>query len=65
VQSAKDLLDQMIDEDSEILTILKGEDAAEEEVDALISYVEEKYEDVEVEVHDGKQPLYSFIFSIE
>lgn len=65
VQSAKGLLDQMIDEDSEILTILKGEGAAEEEVDALISYVEEKYEDVEVEVHDGKQPLYSFIFSIE
>ncbi|WP_026585583.1 DAK2 domain-containing protein [Bacillus sp. J33] len=65
VQAAKGLLDQMIDEDSEILTILKGEDAAEEEVDALISYIEEKYEDIEVEVHDGKQPLYSFIFSIE
>ncbi|MBT2687992.1 DAK2 domain-containing protein [Bacillus sp. ISL-47] len=65
VQSAKELLDQMIDDDTEILTILKGEDVAEEEVDALISYVEEKYEDVEVEVHDGKQPLYSFIFSIE
>lgn len=65
VQAAKGLLDQMIDEDSEILTILKGEDAAEEEVDALISCIEEKYEDIEVEVHDGKQPLYSFIFSIE
>ncbi len=65
VQAAKGLLDQMIDEDSEILTILKGEDAAEEEVDVLISYIEEKYEDIEVEVHDGKQPLYSFIFSIE
>lgn len=65
VQAAKGLLDQMIDENSEILTILKGEDAAEEEVDALISYIEEKYEDIEVEVHDGKQPLYSFIFSIE
>ncbi|MBX9972360.1 DAK2 domain-containing protein [Cytobacillus firmus] len=65
VQAAKDLLDGMIDEDSEILTVLKGEDAAEEEVDALISYIEDKYEDVEVEVHDGKQPLYSFIFSIE
>ncbi|GLB59396.1 DAK2 domain-containing protein [Cytobacillus sp. NCCP-133] len=65
VQAAKDLLDRMIDKDSEILTILKGEDASEGEVDALISYIEEKHEDVEVEVHDGKQPLYSFIFSIE
>lgn len=65
VQAAKDLLEGMIDEDSEILTILKGEDAAEEEVDSLISYIEDKYEDIEVELHDGKQPLYSFIFAIE
>lgn len=65
VQAAKDLLDQMIDGDSEILTILKGEDASDEEVNALISFVGEKYEDVEVEVHDGKQPLYYFIFSVE
>lgn len=65
VQAAKDLLDGMIDDDSEILTVLKGEDASEEEVDSLISYIEDKYEDIEVELHDGKQPLYSFIFSIE
>lgn len=65
VQAAKDLLEGMIDADSEILTVLKGEDAAEEEVDSLISYIEDKYEDIEVELHDGKQPLYSFIFAIE
>ncbi|KML43806.1 hypothetical protein ABE67_13150 [Cytobacillus firmus] len=65
VQAAKDLLEGMIDEDSEILTVLKGEDAADEEVDSLISYIEDKYEDIEVELHDGKQPLYSFIFAIE
>ncbi|EWG11910.1 DAK2 domain-containing protein [Cytobacillus firmus] len=65
VQAAKDLLEGMIDDDSEILTVLKGEDAAEEEVDSLISYIEDKYEDIEVELHDGKQPLYSFIFAIE
>ncbi|MED3552229.1 DAK2 domain-containing protein [Cytobacillus praedii] len=65
VQSAKDLLMNMIDADSEILTILKGEDATDEDIQALIGFAEDKYEDVEIEVHDGKQPLYAFIFAIE
>lgn len=65
VQTAKDLLTEMIDEDTEILTILKGEDASEQNVAELKSYIEDKFEDVEIEVHDGNQPLYAFIFSIE
>ncbi|WP_080846488.1 DAK2 domain-containing protein [Cytobacillus gottheilii] len=65
VQAASDLLAKMIDEDAEILTILKGEDASQEDVDRLVSFVEEQYGDVEIEVHDGKQPLYAFIFAIE
>ncbi|WP_019242350.1 MULTISPECIES: DAK2 domain-containing protein [Bacillus] len=63
--AAKELLGNMIDEDTEILTIIYGEDVTEEEVNQLVSFVEENYEDVEVEIHDGKQPLYSFIFSAE
>ncbi|WP_369902986.1 DAK2 domain-containing protein [Bacillus manliponensis] len=63
--AAKQLLEAMLDEDSEILTILQGEDASDEEVNTLVAFVEEKFEDVEVEVHNGNQPLYSFIFSIE
>jgi uncharacterized protein len=62
---AEDLLVKMLDEDSEILTIIYGEDVTEEEVAALSSFVEENYEDVEIEIHDGGQPLYSYIFSIE
>lgn len=64
-QAAKDLLSDMIDEDSEILTILYGEDATAEDVEGLVAFCNENFEDVEVEVHNGKQPLYSFIFSIE
>ncbi|MEL3972380.1 DAK2 domain-containing protein [Rossellomorea oryzaecorticis] len=64
-QTAKRLLDEMLDEDSEILTILYGEDVTEEDVNSIQEYVEENYQDVEVEVHNGKQPLYSYIFSIE
>ncbi|WP_336990098.1 DAK2 domain-containing protein [Bacillus infantis] len=64
-ESAKKLLTHMIDEDAEIITILKGEDASEEDLEAIADFLEKEYEDIEVEVHDGKQPLYAFIFSIE
>lgn len=64
-QAAQDLIDKMISDDSEILTILSGEDVSEEEVEALESYVEEKYDEIEVEVHKGEQPIYSYIFSVE
>ena len=65
LNAAKNLLKEMIDEDSEILTILKGEDASDEDVEALVEYVESEFADVEIEVHDGNQPLYAFIFAIE
>jgi DAK2 domain fusion protein YloV len=65
VASATKLLDQLLDGDSEILTILKGEDATDADVDAIVQFVEANYGDVEIEIHDGKQPLYAFIFSVE
>ncbi|RHW36450.1 DAK2 domain-containing protein [Neobacillus notoginsengisoli] len=63
--AARELLAKMLDEDSEILTILKGEDVTDEEAEAITQFVEENFKDVEVEIHDGKQPLYSFIFAVE
>ncbi|WP_223700271.1 DAK2 domain-containing protein [Sutcliffiella deserti] len=64
-QAAKDLMKNMMDEDSEILTVIYGEDVTESEVNELVQELEETYPDAEVEVHNGKQPLYSYIFSIE
>ncbi|PFA67922.1 hypothetical protein CN378_10420 [Bacillus sp. AFS015802] len=64
-KTAQGLLDTMLDEESEILTILYGEDVTDGDVETLREYVEQHYEDVEVEVHNGKQPLYSYIFSVE
>nr|WP_154305917.1 DAK2 domain-containing protein [Metabacillus lacus] len=63
--AAVKLLENMLSEDDEILTILQGEDVSDEELQGLLSYIEENFEDVEVETHKGKQPLYSYIFSIE
>jgi len=65
LKAAEDLLQQMLDDDSEILTILFGEDVTEAEVESIQGYIEEHFADIEVEIHNGGQPLYSFIFSIE
>ena len=65
LEAAKKLLTKMIDEDSEILTILQGQDVTDEELSELVKFAEENFDQVEVEVHNGNQPLYSYIFSIE
>ncbi|UYO36899.1 DAK2 domain-containing protein [Bacillus zhangzhouensis] len=65
LDAAKELLVKMVTEDDEIVTIIKGEDASSDELEALQAFIEETFEDVEVEVHDGKQPLYSYILAVE
>ncbi|RYG73910.1 DAK2 domain-containing protein [Lentibacillus lipolyticus] len=65
LETVQSLLDEMITEDDEILTILQGEDATEDDVKAIEEYVENKYEDIEIEVHKGNQPIYSFLLSVE
>ncbi len=62
----KELVDHLIDKESdEIVTILSGEDSNQDEVDAIIDYIETNYEEIEVETHKGNQPIYSYIFSVE
>ncbi len=53
----------MIDEESEIITLFYGEDISEEQSEQIVEYVESKYEDLDVELHYGGQPLYYF-FSV-
>ena len=63
--AAKKVLEGLMDEDSEIVTIIFGEDATAEQAEELQSYVEENYPDAEVEIVEGKQSLYPFILSVE
>ncbi|WP_215141693.1 DAK2 domain-containing protein [Exiguobacterium qingdaonense] len=65
LEAAKQLVDALVDTDDEIITILTGEGSSEEDVKALTSYIESVNDEIEIEVHDGKQPLYSYIFSVE
>lgn len=56
---------KMLDEDSEIVSIYIGEDGNEELANGLAQDLMEEYEDVEVEIHQGNQPVYPYIFSVE
>lgn len=56
---------KMIDEDSEIITIYVGEEGNQELAEEISEYLESTYEDVEVEIHDGKQPVYPYLMSVE
>ena len=61
----KEIFAKMIDEDSEIITIYVGEEGNKELAEQISEYLESTYEDVEVEIHDGKQPVYPYLMSVE
>lgn len=61
----KATFEQMITEDSEIVTIFVGEDGEVPLAEELADYLEEKYEDIEVEIHEGNQPVYPYLMSVE
>lgn len=61
----KDMVAQMVEEDSSIISVYYGEEIEEEAAEALGSELEELYPDCEVEVHSGGQPIYYYIISVE
>ncbi len=61
----KALLEKMVDEDSELISIYRGEEVDEDTADALAEALEDEFEDCDVEVNDGGQPLYYYIVSVE
>ncbi len=65
MEGTKELIDNAIDEDSEMISIYYGSDVKEDDADELAQYIEEKYPDCEVEVQMGNQPLYYYIISVE
>ncbi|GEQ04916.1 fatty acid kinase catalytic subunit FakA [Staphylococcus gallinarum] len=65
IDAAQSLLETMIAEDSEIVTLIVGAEANQSETEAIVSWVEANYEDVELDVHQGDQPVYPYLFSVE
>ena len=65
VGSATQLLDHLIDESRELLTIVTGDGATSAATDQITAWVTEHRPDVAVEIHFGGQPLYPYLFGVE
>ncbi|WP_179946629.1 DAK2 domain-containing protein [Lactobacillus terrae] len=65
IEATEKMLDIMIDEESEVITILVGEDGSEEGAKHIEEYITSKYPDLELEIHNGGQPVYQYLVSVE
>ena len=61
----KEMVAQMVDEESAIISIYYGEEVAAEAAQKLGEQLQEQYSDCEVEVHCGGQPIYYYVISVE
>lgn len=59
------LIEKLVDEDTAIITLFFGEDVTESQANELRTSLEEKFEDVDVELYYGGQPLYYYLISVE
>jgi dihydroxyacetone kinase-like predicted kinase len=65
VDAATSLLDRVISDRSELVTMLTGVESDDATTAAITEWVGEHYPGVDVEVHDGGQPLYPYLFGVE
>ncbi|MBU7455158.1 DAK2 domain-containing protein [Leuconostoc fallax] len=63
--TAENTVKSMLDDESEIVTIIFGEQAKARDAKKLAEFIQSIDEDIEVEVHDGGQPLYPFLIAVE
>ncbi len=63
--TALQMMEELVDDASEIIGIYYGEEVSEEDAQALGDQIAEKYPDTEVEVHYGGQPIYYYVISVE
>ena len=65
IDTTVSMIEKMLDEDSEIITIMYGSDATRAEADEVVKELKATHDDLEFEVHDGGQPVYYFLVSVE
>ena len=65
LQVAEEMVAEMVDEESEIISVYYGEDVSEEDAEALSDSLTEKYPECEVELNQGGQPIYYYLISVE
>ncbi|GAB5615211.1 DAK2 domain-containing protein [Faecalimonas canis] len=64
-ETTKDMLAQLVDEDSELISLYFGQEVSEEEADRLSAEIEELYPDADVDTHFGGQPIYYYVLAVE
>lgn len=64
-QVLKDLLEQLVDEESSFISVYYGEDVTQEDAEKFGSYIQEKYPECEIDVTFGGQPIYYYVLSVE
>lgn len=64
-ETAKEIIEKIANEDTELITVIYGEDMTENEAAALREFAEFKFPDSDVSVYKGDQPVYSYILSAE
>ena len=64
-KTAEEIMESVADADSELITIIYGEDITEEGAEALRAFAEDKFPDADVSLYNGGQPVYSYILSAE
>ncbi len=64
-ETAKDMLLQLVDEDSELISLYYGEDVSEEDAENFSAQIEELYPQLEVDTHFGGQPIYYYVLAVE
>ena len=65
MQVLKDLLSKMVDEYSSLITLIVGEGVSEEEIENAKNFIAENYSDLDLDLHIGGQPVYSFLVGVE
>ncbi|MBC6350339.1 DAK2 domain-containing protein [Lactobacillus melliventris] len=65
IVAASSMIEKMLDEDSEIITVMYGRDSNKNEAQRLVDELKKKHDDLEFELHDGGQPVYNFLISVE
>ena len=64
-ETTRDMLEQLVDEDSELISLYYGEEVKEEDARKFVEEIEEKYPDVDVDAHYGGQPIYYYVLAVE
>ena len=63
--TTKDMLAQLVNDDSELISLYYGEEVSEEEAEKLTTEIEELYPDMDVDAHMGGQPIYYYVLAVE